>query len=209
MPAVKPNNTKMIQMQNFKNKLAAAALACLTLASVACDNDDKENPGQQLSLGELTGSYTGTFDFLASPSDLNPDPQPQTGIAVTFEVTDEGTVHFPEFPAAELVKALIGEEEAATLLPLLGTISYDATIGTPTADESQLTAALTTPQLRIDLSGIMVVLITIDSPEPLSYTKEGAIRFTFKTTKCQLGEGEEAGEPFDLINTLEFTAKKQ
>lgn len=45
MPAVKPNNTKMIQMQNFKNKLAAAALACLTLASVACDNDDKETPG--------------------------------------------------------------------------------------------------------------------------------------------------------------------
>ena len=208
----------MVHMQKFMKGLVGAALACLTLAFAACDKDDNKgnnpginpgNPDQQLTLQELTGSYSGTFDFTASPSDLNPSPKPETDVAVTFEVTDKGVVHFPEFPAAALVKALLGEEKAETLIPLLGKISYDATIGKQTADASKLSAELTTPQLRIDMNGTMVVLISIEAPEQLTYTKEGEIRFTLKTTKCQLGEGESAGEPFDLVNTLEFKAKKQ
>lgn len=205
----------MTHMQNFANRVAAAALALLTLASVACndDNDDKQTPApggeeQALTLASMTGSYAGTFDFTASPSDLNPDPQPQTGIAVSLEVTEEGTLHFAEFPAATLVKALLGDS-ASGVISMLGTITYDATIGTPTADASKLSAQLTTPQLRIDLSGLMVVLITIESPEQLTFTKEGTLTFTLKTTKCQLGEGESAGEPFDLVNTLKFTVQKQ
>lgn len=198
----------MKTMKKFTNSLAAVALASLALVSTACDKDD-DDKDSALTLQEMVGTYSGSFDFTPSPSDINPDPQPETGIAVSFEVTDQGTVHFPEFPAATLVKALLGEEGASSLLPLLGTISYDVTIGTPASDDSKLSAALTTPQLRIDLSGMMVVLITIEAPDQLTYTKAGEIKFTLKTVKCQLGEGESAGAPFDLVNTLEFTAKKQ
>ena len=201
----------MKTMKKFTNSLAAVALACLALAATACDTDDHDNDddkGSALTLQEMVGTYSGTFDFTPSPSSINPEPQPETGIAVSFEVTDQGTVHFPEFPAATLVKALLGEEGAAMLLPLLGTITYDVTIGTPTADDSKLSAALTTPQLRISIPS-MPVLITIEAPDQLTYTKEGEIKFTLKTVKCQLGEGESAGEPIDLVNTLEFTAQKQ
>ena len=95
------------------------------------------------------------------------------------------------------------------MLPRLGSCPTNETSGPPASDDSKLSAALTTPQLRIDLSGVMVVLITIESPDQLTYTKAGEIKFTLKTVKCQLGEGESAGAPFDLVNTLEFTAKKQ
>lgn len=205
----------MVHMQNFTSRVAAAAVALLMLASTACSKDDDKQTtptgGQEqtLTLASMTGSYTGTFDFTASPSSLNPDPQPQTGVAVAFDVTDQGAIHFPEFPAATLVKALLGEENASALLPMLGTITYDVTIGTPTADASKLSAPLTTPQLRIDLQGVMVVLITIEAPEQLVYASDGSVQFTLKTTKCQLGEGESAGEPFDLVNELKFSAKKQ
>ena len=199
----------MKTMKKFTNSLAAVALACLALVATACDKDDNDDDkGTALTLQEMVGAYSGTFDFTPSPSSINPDPQPETGIAVSFEVTDQGSVHFPEFPAATLVKALLGEEGASSLLPLLGTISYDVTIGAPTADDSKLSAALTTPQLRISIPS-MPVLITIEATDQLTYTKAGEIKFTLKTVKCQLGEGESAGEPFDLVNTLEFTAKKQ
>lgn len=199
----------MKTMKKFTNSLAAVALACLALVSTACDKDDNDDDkGSALTLQEMVGTYSGTFDFTPSPSSINPEPQPETGIDVSFEVTDQGTVHFPEFPAATLVKALLGEEGAAMLLPLLGTITYDVTIGTPTADDSKLSAALTTPQLKISIPS-MPVLITIEAPDQLTYTKEGEIKFTLKTVKCQLGEGESAGEPFDLVNELEFTAQKQ
>lgn len=199
----------MKTMKKFTNSLAAVALACLALVSTACDKDDNDDDkGSALTLQEMVGTYSGTFDFTPSPSSINPDPQPETGIAVSFEVTDQGSVHFPEFPAATLVKALLGEEGASSLLPLLGTISYDVTIGTPTADDSKLSAALTTPQLKISIPS-MPVLITIEAPEQLVYASDGSVQFTLKTTKCQLGEGESAGEPFDLVNELEFTAQKQ
>lgn len=196
----------MKTMQKFTNKLAAVALACLTLASVACDKDDDDDDkkSSNLTVQEMVGDYTGTFDFTPSPSSINPDPQPESDIEVAFEVTEQGIIHFAEFPAASLIKALLGEEDASKLLPLLGKISYDATIGTPTADDSNLSASLTTPQLQITIPGL-VVLITIESPDQLTYTKTGEIKFTLKTSKCEM----EAGKPFDLVNVLEFTAKKQ
>ncbi len=196
-------------MKRITNRVSAAVLALLTLASVACDKNDKSESDPNLTLQDVTGQYVGTFDFTPAPSAINPDPQPETGVDISFEVTSSGTVHFAEFPAATLVKALMGDG-ADMLIAALGKISYDATIGTPTADASQLSAPLATPELRIEIAALqMVVLITIEAPEQFVYTKSGEVTFTLKTTKCQLGEGEMAGEPFDLVNTLKFTAKKQ
>lgn len=188
-------------------RIAAATLFLGALFTTACSK--KDNPGAtNLTLRDAVGQYVGTFDFTPEPSAINPDPQPETGLDVAFEVTSAGAVHFAEFPAATLVKALLGSS-ADAILSTLGTISYDATIGTPAADASQLSAALTTPQLRIDVGGMMVVLVTIEAPDPFLYLQSGDVTFTLKTTKCQLGEGAAAGEPFDLVNTLKFTAKKQ
>lgn len=196
-------------MKRITNRVSAAVLALLTLASVACNKNDKKESDPNLTLQNVTGQYVGTFDFTPAPSTINPNPQPETGIDISFEVTPSGAVHFPEFPAATLVKALMGEG-ADALISALGTIAYDATLGTPTADASKLSAPLATPALRIEIAALqMVVLVTIEAPEQFSYTKSGEATFTLKTTKCQLGEGEMAGEPFDLVNTLKFTAKKQ
>ena len=201
----------MTHIRKITNTLAAAALACLTLVSTACSDDDDNNTpapdkqGEALTLQDAVGSYTGTFDFTAEPSELNPNPEPQTGIAVSLEVTEEGTLHFAEFPAAELVKTLLGDS-ASGVIAMLGTVSYDATIGTPTADASKLTAALTTPDLVISLmAGALKVQIAIEAPEQLSYTKEGNLTFTLKTIRFSLVDG----TPTDLVNTLKFTVQKQ
>lgn len=202
----------MTHIRKITNTLAAVALACLTLTSTACSDDDdnstpdpdKQEQGQTLTLQDAVGSYTGTFDFTSEPSTLNPAPQSQNDIAVSLEVTEEGAVHFAEFPAATLVTALLGEEAAGSLIDMLGTITYDATIGTPTADATKLSAALTTPALTINLmGGMMKVEITIESPEQLTYTKEGGLTFTLKTTKASIN-----GEEMELVNTLTFDVKK-
>lgn len=201
----------MTHIRKITNTLAAVALACLTLASAACSDDDDNNTpapdkqGEALTLQDVAGSYAGTFDFTAEPSELNPNPEPQTGIAVSLEVTEKGTLHFAEFPAATLVEALLGDA-ASGVIAMLGTVTYDAAIGTPTADASKLTAALTTPDLVLSLmAGALKVQIAIEAPEQLSYTKEGKLAFTLKTLRCTLGDG----DPMDLVNTLTFTVQKQ
>lgn len=189
----------------FGTTLFAAALLASALFTACNDDDD----AAALTAADLTGTYAGTFDFTPSPSDLNPEPAPETGVAVELKV-ENGKVVFPEFPAATLVKALVGEEGAAGLVPMLGTISYEATIDTQAADADALVATLDTPVLRLNIgSGALVVLITIESPDELRYTKEGTLTFTLKTTQCQLGEGDTAGSPFDLVNELKFTVAKR
>lgn len=162
----------------------------------------KESP-TPLSLSDMAGEYAGTFDFTPSPSSLNPSPEAQNGVEVSLRVED-GRIVIPRFPASTLVTALLGEEQAAQLLTMLGDISYEVEIGTPTADDTQLTAALTAPQLRIDLAGVLVVLIDIEAPAKMTFTRSGTLAFTLRTTRCQLGEGASAGEPFELVNELKF-----
>ena len=183
-----------------KTVLAATLLSTLTFA--ACSDDDNNN--QTLTTADLTGSYAGTFDFTPSPSDLNPAPKPETEIAIELKV-ENGKVIIPEFPATTLIKALLGDEAGGSLGALLGSIAYEATIGTPTANDTELTARLTTPVLRIDLGEELTVLITIESPDALRYEKSGALTFTLKTTQCQMGDG----APFDLVNELKFKVTKK
>lgn len=196
----------MNKMKRFFGMTLLAATLLSAALFTACDDDEKA-PAKALSLDDLTGSYVGTFDFTPSPSDLNPDPAPENGVAVALKV-ENGEVIFPEFPAQTLVKTLVGEEGAAGLIPMLGTITYSAAIAAPTSDSETLRAKLSTPVLRLDVGGVLVVLITIESPDELRYAKDGTLTFTLKTTHCQLGEGEAAGAPFDLENELRFTVSK-
>ena len=185
-------------------RLTATALCLLATALfTACGNSNKKEAPTPLSLSDMTGEYAGTFDFTPSPSSLNPSPEAQNGVEVSLRVED-GRIVIPRFPASTLVTALLGEEQAAQLLTMLGDISYEVEIGTPTADDTQLSAALTAPQLRIDLAGVLVVLIDIEAPAKMTFTRSGTLAFTLRTTRCQLGEGASAGEPFELVNELKF-----
>ncbi len=191
-------------MKKMFRKTVLAATLLSTLMFAACSDDDND---RALKLADLTGSYAGTFDFTPSSSEINRDPKPETNIAIELKV-ENGKVVIPEFPASTLIKALVGEESAGGLISMLGAISYEAAMGTPTADATVLTAKLTTPVLRLDVGGALIVLITIESPDALRYEKSGALTFTLKTTQCQLGEGESAGTPFPLVNELKFKVTK-
>lgn len=185
-------------------RLTATALCLLATALfTACGNSNKKESPTPLSLSDMAGEYAGSFDFTPSPSSLNPSPEAQNGVEVSLRVED-GRIVIPRFPASTLVTALLGEEQAAQLLTMLGDISYEVEIGTPTADDTQLSAALTAPQLRIDLAGVLVVLIDIEAPAKMTFTRSGTLAFTLRTTRCQLGEGASAGEPFELVNELKF-----
>lgn len=185
-------------------RLTATALCLLATALfTACGNSNKKESPTPLSLSDMAGEYAGTFDFTPSPSSLNPSPEAQNGVEVSLRVED-GRIVIPRFPASTLVTALLGEEQAAQLLTMLGDISYEVEIGTPTADDTQLSTALTAPQLRIDLAGVLVVLIDIEAPAKMTFTRSGTLAFTLRTTRCQLGEGASAGELFELVNELKF-----
>lgn len=185
-------------------RLTATALCLLATALfTACGNSNKKESPTPLSLSDMAGEYAGTFDFTPSPSSLNPSPEAQNGVEVSLRVED-GRIVIPRFPASTLVTALLGEEQAAQLLTMLGDISYEVEIGTPTADDTQLSAALTAPQLRIDLAGVLVVLIDIEAPAKMTFTRSGTLAFTLRTTRCQLGEDASAGELFELVNELKF-----
>lgn len=186
-------------------RLTATAL-CLLAAALftACSNDDNDTkePAADLTLPEIEGQYEGTFDFIPTPSSINPSPEAQNDIAISLRVED-GRIVIPQFPAAQLVTALMGEERAEQLLPLLGTISYELGIGTPTANETQLSAALTAPELRIDMLGIISVVIDIEAPGQMTCTRSGALAFTLKTTHVQM-DATGGSEPVEMINELKF-----
>lgn len=196
----------MMQMKRLLRRSLVATTLFSALLFSACEKSG-DDP-QPLALSDLSGSYSGTFDFTPSPSDINPSPVPERGVAVSLRV-DDGRIVFPEFPAATLVKALLGEEGAAGLIPMLGTIAYEAEILPTASDAATLRATLSTPVLRLDLAGVLVVLILVDAPDALHYAADGSLRFTLRTVQCQLGEGEMAGEPFALENTLVFDVAKQ
>ncbi len=190
-------------MKKMFRKTVLAATLLSTLLFAACSDDDDD---RALTLADLTGSYSGTFDFTPSPSDLNPAPKPETNVAIELKI-ENGKVVIPEFPASTLIKALVGEEQAGGLISMLGAISYEATIGTPTADNIALTAPLTTPALSIILrSGEELAKIQIESPNALRYEKSGALTFTLKTTELQMSSAE---RPVPLVNELKFTVAKQ
>ena len=77
----------------FGTTLFAAALLASALFTACNDDDD----AAALTAADLTGTYAGTFDFTPSPSDLNPEPAPETGVAVELKV-EHGKVVFPELP---------------------------------------------------------------------------------------------------------------
>lgn len=186
-----------------KTLVAAALLSGLFFAACGDSSDNKP-----LKLTDLNGAYAGTFDFVPSPSEINPDPKPEKAIAIELKV-ENGKVIIPEFPATTLIKALLGEDAGAGIGEMLGSIAYEAVIGNPTLHDTVLTAKLTAPVLRIDIDGLFPVLIAIESPDELWYDKSGVLAFTLKTTHCQLGEGDGAGTPFDLVNELKFTVLKK
>ncbi len=190
-------------MKKMFRKTVLAATLLSTLLFAACSDDDDD---RALTLADLTGSYSGTFDFTPSPSNLNPAPKPETNVAIELKV-ENGKVVIPNFPATTLIRALLGEEMAGSVEAMLGTIAYEATIGTPTADNTAFTAPLTTPVLSIILrSGEELAKIQIESPNALRYEKSGALTFTLKTTQLQMSG---AATPVPLVNELKFKVTKK
>jgi len=194
-------------MKRFFNTMVLAAALLATAFIAACDDDDDD---KRLRMRDVRGEYAGTFDFVPTPGSLNPAPTPETDVAVALKVVDDKIV-IPDFPAATLVKAILGEEAAAALIPQLGTVAYTAKIKDPISDTETYSASLDTPELRIEIGTTekTVVRIDIEAPTRMVYAKNGKLTFTLKTTKCQIGEGATAGAPFDLVNTLTFDVMKK
>lgn len=154
----------------------------------------------------MAGQYAGTFNFIPtsfSSGNLNENSRPEIGLAVSFEVTPDGVLHFPNFPIEPLVEAILGEEASEEVLAQIGTISYDANLVRISSDGTLLSASLTTPVLRINIGTEAV--ITIESPKPLTFSKQGMLQFSLKAVKYWT-DNTEASTRND---EWRFTAQKQ
>ena len=200
------NPNDMIQIRTFTHRLAVSVLTLFTLASAACDKNEDSEPELELSLQGMAGQYAGTFNFIPtsfSSGNLNENSRPEIGLAVSFEVTPDGVLHFPNFPIEPLVEAILGEEASEEVLAQIGTISYDANLVRISSDGTPLSASLTTPVLRINIGTEAV--ITIESPKPLTFSKQGMLQFSLKAVKYWT-DNTEASTRND---EWRFTAQKQ
>ena len=155
--------------QLFKS---AILLAMLALSFTACKDSDNT---PALTMADVQGEYVGTFDFVGEPSDINPDGVSKDGVAISLKV-ENGKITLPAFPATTLVEALLGEEGAADIIPMLGVVSYEATIGQAAASGEAFSAPLTTGRLDIPVGpeGMTIMTVQIDITAPVDYDLRGS-----------------------------------
>lgn len=144
----------------------------------SCDDENDPKPNAP-ELTDVVGDYTGKMQILTINPREDEAEEPQ-GTDVTAEVTNENVV-FEKFPVADLIKTVIGDEEAAAgIIEAIGDVNYQVKY---------------TPAFNDDKTAISMTL----APEPL------VLEINFPTSETAEGEGEGGGEEEAPDMTVEVT----
>ena len=163
------------------NRFAFLVMSLGLIATFTACSSDNDSDIPVYSLKDVEGNYSGNMLTETAPS-VNPqnysfkEEQPQ-GATVTAEVKDN-QIMIKKLPVDDLIKSIVGEENAGAIIENLGDINYNIPY-TPTFDEGK--------------SNILLQL----KPEPLE------IKYT-EPIQVQ----EEGQEPAENLITVTIEAKK-
>ena len=184
----------------------------LVTTFTSCDDDDEPKPNVP-ALTDVVGNYAGKMQTTSV--------SPLAGTDVSAEVTNEN-VSFEKFPVADLITAIVGEEDAPGIIEAVGDVSYQVKY-TPTFndDKTVISMAFTPEPLILEINfpteptegegegegetPDLKVEVTIAAPEAGSFAYAGdKLAFKLQVTGVKVNN-----EPFELpVTTFSFDLAK-
>lgn len=166
--------------------------AMVGMVFTSCDDDDDV---VLPTVEEVNGQYAGTMAY----GEAEP-------VALELAVANDSVV-FAEFPYEALVEAVVGEDNAAGIIELIGKLEYKV------AYKAEMNAAcdsvimtLEPETLNIPLNEAVAVAVTIESAGNAAYAVgEKNLKFNLKATEAKLGEMNALPAPIELA----FDVKKK
>ena len=158
--------TKMKKVCCFNRFVLLAMTLSMVTSFTACSSDD-DSDIPVYSLKDVDGNYSGTM--LTESTPVNPqvnaeEGEEPAGAEVTAEVKDN-QIMIKKLPVDDLIKSIVGEENAGAIIENLGDINYNIPY-TPTFDEGKSNILL---QLKPEP-------LEIKYTEPIQVQEEGQNR---------------------------------
>ena len=147
--------------------------ACMVVGSTvvlsSCSDDDDDKTPTPPSVTDVYGDYSGKMLVtpLEAPKKVNTGEAPAgTDIAA---VVEHDTVYFDNFPIADLVAGIVGEEQASEIVEKIGKVSYKV------GYEGALNAAQDSIYMEFDPKPLAVSFELGEGDEAVTYNVEVTI----------------------------------
>lgn len=191
----------------------------LVTTFVSCDDDDEPKPNSPV-LTDVVGEYTGKMQILLPTSAATEGEETPEGTDASAKLTQDEVV-FEKFPVADLITAIVGEEEAPGIIEAVGDVSYKMKY-TPAFNDEKTAISLTfTPEplvLEINFpteetaegeegeeTPDLKVEVTVTTPVAGTFAYTGnELDFNLQATGVKVN-----GEPLELpVTTFSFNLTK-
>ena len=205
------------------NRFAFLVMSLGLIATFTACSSDNDSDIPVYSLKDVEGNYSGNMLTETAPS-VNPqnysfkEEQPQ-GATVTAEVKDN-QIMIKKLPVDDLIKSIVGEENAGAIIENLGDINYNIPY-TPTFDEGKSNILLQlkpepleikyTEPIQVQEEGQEpaenLITVTIEAEKNGVYAYDGKkLAFVIKATGVKVGD---VNFPNFPVTTFTFSMVKK
>ena len=205
------------------NRFAFLVMSLGLIATFIACMSDNDSDIPVYSLKDVEGNYSGNMLTETAPS-VNPqnysfkEEQPQ-GATVTAEVKDN-QIMIKKLPVDDLIKSIVGEENAGAIIENLGDINYNIPY-TPTFDEGKSNILLQlkpepleikyTEPIQVQEEGQEpaenLITVTIEAEKNGVYAYDGKkLAFVIKATGVKVGD---VNFPNFPVTTFTFSMVKK
>ncbi|EFF59153.1 putative lipoprotein [Bacteroides xylanisolvens SD CC 2a] len=200
--------------------LLAMTLSMVTSFTACSSDDDSDIP--VYSLKDVDGNYSGTMlteSTPVSPQANAEEGEEPAGAEVTAEVKDN-QIMIKKLPVDDLIKSIVGEENAGAIIENLGDINYNIPY-TPTFDEGKSNILLQlkpepleikyTEPIQVQEEGQEpaenLITVTIEAEKNGVYAYDGKkLAFVIKATGVKVGD---VNFPNFPVTTFTFSMVKK
>ena len=213
--------TKMKKVCCFNRFVLLAMTLSMVTSFTACSSDD-DSDIPVYSLKDVDGNYSGTMlteSTPVSPQANAEEGEEPAGAEVTAEVKDN-QIMIKKLPVDDLIKSIVGEENAGAIIENLGDINYNIPY-TPTFDEgkSNILLQLKPEPLEIKYTEPIqvqeeeqepaenLITVTIEAEKNGVYAYDGKkLAFVIKATGVKVGD---VNFPNFPVTTFTFSMVKK
>ncbi|MBD3589055.1 DUF4840 domain-containing protein [Bacteroides sp. GM023] len=200
--------TKMKKVCCFNRFVLFAMALSLVTTFTACSSDDDDSNIPVYSLKDVDGNYSGkmlTEPFVSTLESKGEGEEP-AGADITAEVKDN-QIMIKKLPVDDLIKSIVGEENAGAIIENLGDINYNIPY-TPAFDESKSNILLQLKPEPLEIKFVnepaptqaeegeepsdeIIIKVTIEAEKNGTYTYDGKkLAFIIKATEVKVGEAD-------------------